>query len=111
MWASTRAQHIPIYTVAVGTAHGTITFKRGAKTVVASVPVAPQQLGQIAELSGGRAFTASNAAGLSAVYAHLAAELGHKQVKREITTTFAGAGLVLLLVGSALSLGWFGRLV
>jgi Ca-activated chloride channel family protein len=44
------------------------------------------------------------------VYAHLAAELGHKNVKREITASFAGGGLALLLFGSVLSLAWFGRL-
>jgi hypothetical protein len=48
---------------------------------------------------------------VSAAYAHLAARLGHKHVKQEITASFAGGGLVLLLVGSALSLRWFGRLV
>jgi Ca-activated chloride channel family protein len=106
-----RADHIPIYTVAIGTSHGTIQFKRGTQTVTASVPVSPQQLGQIAQLSGGRAFTASNAAGLSAVYSHLAAQLGRKHVKHEITASFAGGALVLLLIGSALSLHWFGRLV
>jgi Ca-activated chloride channel homolog len=104
-------QHIPIYTVAVGTSRGTIQFKRGGRTVTAPVPVSPQQLGQIARLSGGRAFTASNASGLSAVYAHLAAQLGRKHVKHEITASFAGGGLVLLLLGSVLSLRWFGRLV
>jgi Ca-activated chloride channel homolog len=106
-----RADHIPIYTVAVGTSHGVIEFKRGSRTVVAPVPVSPQQLGQIAQASGGRAFSASDAAGLSAVYTHLAAQLGRKHVKHEITATFAGGGLVLLLLGSALSLHWFGRLV
>jgi Ca-activated chloride channel homolog len=106
-----RADHIPIYTVAVGTSHGTITFKRGSRMVVAPVPVSPQQLGQIASASGGRAFTAANAAGLSAVYSHLAAQLGRKHVEHEITASFAGGGLVLLLLGSALSLRWFGRLV
>jgi Ca-activated chloride channel family protein len=105
------AQHVPIYTVAVGTPQGTISFKRGSRTVTAPVPVSPQQLGQIARLSGGRAFTASDAAGLSAVYAHLAAKLGRKHVKHEITASFAGGGLVLLLIGSAMSLRWFGRLV
>jgi Ca-activated chloride channel homolog len=75
------------------------------------VPVSRQQLAQIARSSGGRAFTASDAAGVSAAYAHLAARLGHKQVKQEITASFAGGGLVLLLLGSALSLRWFGRLV
>jgi Ca-activated chloride channel family protein len=105
------AQHIPIYTVAVGTPSGTIKFKRGSRTVTAPVPVSPQQLGEIARLSGGRTFTAANASGLSAVYTHLAAQLGRKHVKREITVGFAGGGLVLLLLGSALSLRWFGRLV
>jgi Ca-activated chloride channel family protein len=62
-------------------------------------------------LSHGRLFTAGDAGQLSTVYSHLAAQLGHKQVKQEITAGFAGAGLVLLLIGSALSLLWFGRLV
>ena len=44
------------------------------------------------------------------MYAHLATALGHKKVKRELTAGFAGGGLVLLLVGSGLSLLWFGRL-
>ncbi|HWF75224.1 MAG TPA: VWA domain-containing protein [Solirubrobacteraceae bacterium] len=106
-----RAAHIPIYTVAVGTPSGVIQFKRGKRTVVAPVPVSPQQLGQIAQASGGRAFTASNSAGLSAVYSHLAAQLGRKHVNHEITASFAGGGLVLLLLASAMSLHWFGRLV
>ena len=105
------AQHIPIYTVAVGTPNGTILIKRRSGTVTAPVPLSSQQLGQIAHISGGRAFTASNAAGLSAVYTHLAAQLGRKHVKHEITASFAGGGLALLLLGSAMSLRWFGRLV
>jgi len=106
-----RALHIPIYTVAVGTPHGTIEFKLGHRTVTSAVPVSPQQLAQIASVSGGRAFTASDASGLTAVYTRLAADLGRKHVERQLTEGFAGGGLVLLLVGSALSLRWFGRLV
>lgn len=105
------AQHIPIYTIALGTEHGTIPIKRGSQTVVVRVPPSPQQLAQIAHASGGRAFTAADIGGLSAAYSHLAAQLGHKQVKREISSSFAGGGLVLLLFGSAMSLRWFGRLV
>lgn len=105
------AQHIPIYTISVGTASGTIPIKQGSRTVTVPVPVSRQQLAQIATASGGRAFRASDAAGVSAAYARLAARLGHKQVKQEITAGFAGVGLVLLLFGSALSLRWFGRLV
>ena len=53
----------------------------------------------------------ADAAGVNKAYAHLAANLGHKQVKQEITTSFAGVALVLLILGGALSLRWFGRLV
>lgn len=105
------SDHIPIYTVALGTASGTVTTKRGAQTVTVPVPPSPQELEQVARLSGGRFFTASNTQGLKAVYAHLAANLGHKHVKHEISASFAGGGLVLLLLGSAMSLRWFGRLV
>lgn len=104
------AAHIPVYTVALGTAHGTIAVKHPTHTDTVHVPLNPSELQQIATLSKGRSFTIGNAAGLSAVYEHLAAQLGHKNVKREMTASFAGAGLVLLLLGSALSLRWFGRL-
>ena len=103
--------HIPVYTIAVGTAHGTITFKRGKRTVTAAVPVSSAQLAQIAKVSGGRAFTASDTQGVDVAYARLAARLGRRHVNKEITASFAGGGLVLLLLGSAMSLGWFGRLV
>jgi Ca-activated chloride channel family protein len=106
-----KAQHIPIYTIALGTPTGTIPIKRGGQTVNTPVPVSSQELGQIAATSGGRAYTAANSANASTVYAHLATQLGHKKVKREITAGFAGAGLVMLLFGSVLSLRWFGRLV
>jgi Ca-activated chloride channel family protein len=105
-----KANHIPIYTIALGTLHGTIPAKQGSKTVNAPVPVSDQQLSEIAQLSGGHAYTASNAADAKAVYAHLATELGHKHVKKEITASFAGGALALLLLGSVLSLAWFGRL-
>jgi Ca-activated chloride channel family protein len=104
-------QHIPIYTIALGTPSGTILVKRGSQTVRVAVPPSPQGLAQIASTSGGRTFTAEDTAGLSAVYAHLAARLGTKQAKHEVTASFAGGGLVLLLLGSVLSLRWFGRLV
>lgn len=104
------ADHIPVFTIALGTPHGTIPVKRGSTTVKVPVPLSSQLLQQVAQVSGGRSFTAGDAASVSAVYAHLAAELGHKNVKREITASFAGGGLALLLLGSALSLAWFGRL-
>ena len=103
------SEHIPVYTISVGTPSGTIAGNRGAKSV--PVPVEREQLGQIARLSGGRAFTASDDAGLSAAYQRLAARLGTKHVKQEITTSFAGLALALLALGSVLTLRWFGRLI
>jgi Ca-activated chloride channel homolog len=105
-----KADHIPIYTIAIGTATGTIPVKHGKQTVAARVPVSPQELGQIASLSGGHAYNAANSADARAVYAHLAKQLGHKKVKDELTYGFAGGALALLLVGGGLSLFWFGRL-
>jgi Ca-activated chloride channel family protein len=104
------ADRIPIYTVALGTPHGTISVRHGSRIVNIPVPVSAALLRQVAQVSGGRSFAAADAAGVGAVYAHLATELGHKHVKREITASFAGGGLALLLLGSVLSLAWFGRL-
>ncbi len=104
-------QHIPVYTVELGTAGGTVTEKRGNKSVTVPVPPNPQQLAEIARVSHGQAFTATNAKGLDTIYQRLGAELGHKKVKHEMTATFAGGGLALLLLGGVASLVWFGRLI
>lgn len=103
-----RADHIPVYTISVGTPSATIAGAHGSR---APVPVDRGQLAQIASLSGGKAFAASDTAGVSAAYQGLAARLGKKHVKQEITTSFAGIALALLVLGSVLTLRWFGRLV
>lgn len=100
-------EHVPVYTVALGTAAGTIKING----VVHPAPPDPQALAQIAQASGGQTYAVTTAGRLSAVYEHLGAQLGHHTVKQEITPTFAGAGLVLLLIGSALSLLWLRRLI
>jgi Ca-activated chloride channel family protein len=105
---------IPVYTVALGTAQGTITVPRPngqPGTEVHRVPPDPQALAQIARASGGRAYTAVDADRLSRVYERLGSQLGRKNAKREVTAGFAGGGLALLLLGAAMSLHWFGRLI
>jgi Ca-activated chloride channel family protein len=102
--------HIPIYTISLGTANGAIAIKRHGRTVNVPVAVSPQELATIASQSGGRTFTAADSARASAVYAHLATQLGHKQVKRELTARIVSGGLVLVLIGIALSLFLFARL-
>ena len=106
-----KADHIAIYTISLGTPNGTIPIKHGKRTVSTPVPVSSQELQQIAQASGGRFYTAADSAKANAVYSHLAVQLGHKKVKRELTADVAGGGMVLLLAGGALTLFWFRRLI
>lgn len=104
--------HIPIYTVALGTDHGTIQVPgKGGDTHTERVPPDPRALAAIASTSGGETFTAANAEGLSSVYERLGSQLGHRTAKRQVTSSFAAGGLILLLLGAGMSLRWFGRLV
>jgi Ca-activated chloride channel family protein len=104
--------HIPISTVALGTDHGTIRVPQRDGTMSAErVPPDPRALAAIAHASGGDAFTAATADGLTSVYERLGSQLGRRDERRQVTTAFAAGGLVLLLAGAALSLRWFGRLI
>jgi Ca-activated chloride channel family protein len=110
--ATAKDLRIPIYTVALGTTHGTITVpKRGGGTETKPVPPDPESLAAIAKAAGGKSYTAETASGLTDVYRRLGSQLGHKREKREVTTAFAGGGLALLLTGIASSLAWFGRVI
>ncbi len=106
-----RRLKIPIYTVALGTPQGTIQVRgRDGTMQTKRVPPDEQSLAAIARASGGKTFTAQTAGGLSEVYAKLGSQLGKKKEKQQVTSAFAGGGLVLMLAGAAMSLGWFGRL-
>jgi Ca-activated chloride channel family protein len=107
---------IPVYTVTLGTASGTITVPRSesdpaAGTITKPVPPDDASLHAVAQASGGKSFTAETTDDLSAVYERLGSQLGTKKEPRQITAGFAGAGLALLALGAALSLRWFGRLI
>jgi Ca-activated chloride channel homolog len=109
-----RKLRIPIYTVALGTAQGTITVPRpggAGGTETRSVPPDPQSLAEVAKASGGKTYAAADASKLSDVYKSLGSLLGTKNEKRQVTAGFAGGALVLLLLGAAMSLRWFGRLI
>lgn len=98
---------IPIYTISLGTAQGTIP-KKGGGTV--AVPPDPETLKRIAQISGGEAYAVADAARLSTVYEKLGQQLTRKQVRRQVTAGFAGGALALLVLGAGLSLFLFGRL-
>ena len=105
-----RHEHVRIYTISIGTPNGTMTVKRGGQNVTTRVPVDPTELRQIAEDSGGRSYTAGDSDRVKEIYAHLATQLGHTPGQQQLIAGVIGAGLVLLLLGSALSLRWFVRI-
>jgi Ca-activated chloride channel homolog len=102
---------MPVYTVALGTDAGTITVTSpdGAERVY-RVPPDPTTLATVAEKTGGKFFPAADAKSLQSVYSRIGSQVGTEIEQRELTAAFAGAGAVLLLAGSALSLAWFNRL-
>jgi Ca-activated chloride channel homolog len=97
---------IPIYTIALGTAQGVLD--RNGR----SVPVPPDfvTLRDVAETTRGRYFNAPNAARLETIYENLGTRFSTKKVKQEITSSFAGAALALLLASAVLALLRMGRL-
>lgn len=109
--AEARRLRIPIYTVAFGTDHGTITVpdrSTGAERTE-RVPPDPVSLEQIAAATGGEAFTADSADKLNTVYERLGSQLGTRDEERQVTAAFAAGGFLLLLAGAGFSLRWFGR--
>jgi Ca-activated chloride channel homolog len=86
-----RDEKVPVFTVAL-----------------ASQP--PPELQQIAEISGGQAFTAPTSEQLTAVYRDLGSRLTYVKEKRELTSYFMAGAALLLLAGVAASITWFLRL-
>jgi Ca-activated chloride channel family protein len=99
---------IPIYTVALGTPSGVVSG--GPFRPPISVPPDPKTLREMAAASGGQAFEVEDAAELDRVYERLGSQVGVKRKRREVSSAFAGAGLVLLLLAAATGTRWRGRL-
>ncbi|HMJ34708.1 MAG TPA: VWA domain-containing protein [Baekduia sp.] len=101
---------IPIYTVALGTADATIPNPVSPLSPPIAVPPDPETLKQIADISGGRSFTSDDAGQLRGIYRTLGSRLATKHQEREITSSFAIGGLILLVAAGLLSLPRVGRL-
>lgn len=101
--------HIPIYTVALGTPGGVLQTNDPMQPVV-PVPPDPALMQRIARASGGRTFTAQTANQLSSIYATLGSRLGSTTHKSDLTAAFAAGGLVLILLAAGGSARLSGRL-
>lgn len=108
--ARARAQHVPIYSVLVGTQNGVVHQKlTGGFDQIIRVPASPGTLEQIAKTSGGQFLTAPSTDRLRQVYEDLGSRLGTRTESREITDWFAAGAAMLLLVGGTLSAFLFRR--
>ena len=109
-----RAAGIRVYTVALGTNHGTIDigpggfgggggfgfgFGGGGGFGTRRFPVLPDPatLAAISRATGGQAFRAQSAAKVDAVYKQLGVSIAHRSGTREVSSWFAGVAALLLL--------------
>jgi Ca-activated chloride channel homolog len=113
--AAARKASIPVSTVSLGTPSGKVEQKipYGNRTVplVSQVPVESKTLKQVAAVGGGRFYEAQSAAQLGQVYQDLGHHLVYAKKFREVTAIFTLVAFVVILVGAALSVVWFRRLV
>jgi Ca-activated chloride channel homolog len=100
--------HIPIYTVALGTDDALVPNPGLGPPLPA--PPDPATLRSIAEASNGRAFRAQDEDSLKSIYKTLGSQLGTKDQKRQITSAFVVAGLLLLLGAGAASVKFGSRI-
>lgn len=98
---------VRIYTIGVGSAAGAVLHINGF-TVLTRLD--EPMLQQISQITDGAYYNAENEQDLNTIYEELDRQLVIKPEEMEITSLFAGASILVLLVGGSFSLLWFGRL-
>ena len=98
---------IRVSTVALGTPDATIPGPLGEEI---PVPPDPETLRQISRITGGSFTEAANAGDLSKGYEKLGSKIGTKRVRRDVSSDFAAAGLILLLGGLGTGVRWRPRI-
>ena len=101
--AEARAAKVPIYTIAYGTENGYVDLDGKREPV----PVDHELMQEIAELSGGKYFSAATPDQLRTVYDNIGSQVGYEKADREVTARFAGYGLAFAVLAAlgAISLG------
>jgi Ca-activated chloride channel homolog len=97
---------VRVFTVGFGTTNGEII---GAEGWSMRVKLDEDSLKQIANITHGEYFYASNAVDLKKVYETLNSRLVFEKKETEITAFFAAAGALLVILAAGLSLVWFNR--
>jgi Ca-activated chloride channel family protein len=104
--AAAAAANVPVSTIAFGTDAGVVEIEGRPQ----QVPVDRQALSQLAESTRGFFYEADSADELNRVYEDMGSSIGHRVTPREVTQWYAGVGLLLALIASAMSLLWTSRL-
>ena len=99
---------VKVYPVGMGTREGTAVQIDGFSVATA---LDEKSLEDIASVTDGKYFRASDAAGLSDVYDQVDLEWRTRSERTEVTGLVAGIAAALFVLGGALSLIWFGRVV
>ena len=97
---------VRIYTIGIGSTAGA-TLQVEGFTVFSQLDEALLQ--SISSNTGGIYYNAANEEDLVHIYRDLKPKLSIKTEDIEVTSLFAGAGILLFLMGGMLSLLWFGR--
>jgi len=97
---------VRIYTVGIGSPSGA-DLKINGFTIHSRLDESTLQ--QIAQITGGTYYNAQSTQDLKDIYDKLDPQLIVKPQNTEVTSLLAGAGIVVLLLGGALSLLWLGR--
>ena len=96
---------IPIYAIALGTPGGEVELRDSFGFLQrVQVPPDTETLKEIARLSGGKSYTATETDKVKEIYANLGTRLSSKSEKHEITAIFAGGAIALLVAAGSLSL-------
>src|SRR5574341_150056 len=98
---------VRIYTVGLGSPTGTTLHING---FTVHTQLDETMLEQIAQITSGTYYNAESEQDLRKVYDELDTQLVVKPEKMEITSIFAGASILVLLIAGVFSLLWFGRL-
>ncbi|HET9344689.1 MAG TPA: VWA domain-containing protein [Candidatus Limnocylindrales bacterium] len=104
------AAGVPIYTIALGTADGTVEVPN-IFGLPETMPVPPdtETLAEVAETTGGRFFDAPTAEDLAQIYENLGSRVGYTEEEQEVTQLFAAVALAFVLAGAGLAAHWFNR--
>lgn len=106
---------VPVYSISFGTPFGVVLDPGGSGTLI-PVPVRPDELEIVAELTGGATFEAETAEELAAIYDEIRDSLGQTlgetiEVITERTWQWAMASFLLLTTAWALGLWWLRGIV